>query len=221
MIITVAKPLSEILHNLERHRSVFVVGCAACATKCQTGGDEAVQCMIDALRAAGKDVRGHIVLDTPCDMRIVKRDLGRSAEAAAAEALVILACGAGVQAIEKICGTQPLYPALNPVFIGTTERIGVYHGFCGACGDCLLDRTGGICPLTRCSKGLANGPCGGAVGGKCEADTTRECAWGLIFEKLKKLGDGKTILQDRIAPRSHARPHILQRPAAGRDRGNS
>jgi len=218
MIITVAKPFSELLKNLERHHSVFIVGCAACATKCQTGGDEAVKRMIGELQTAGKDVRGSVVLDTPCDMRIVKRDLGRSVEAGGADALVILACGAGVQAIEKVLDHKLLYPALDPVFIGTTERIGIYHGYCGACGECLLDKTGGICPISRCAKGLVNGPCGGVVDGKCEADSTRDCAWVLIFNKLEKLGGEKTILRELIKPRSRAKRHILSK--TDRERGH-
>jgi len=203
---------------VERHQSLFLVGCAACATKCQTGSEEAVQRMAVELKKSGKNITGSAVLDTPCDMRIVKRDLGRLPAAVEADALVVLACGAGVQAIEKILDGKRLFPALNPVFIGTTERIGVYHGYCGACGDCLLDRTGGICPLARCAKSLMNGPCGGAAGGKCEADSTRDCAWTLIFEKLNKLGAEKNILQDVLAPRKNAKPHILQVPRTGAER---
>lgn len=209
MIITTAKPLSDILKRLERHNSIFVVGCAACATKCRTGGEEAVKQMTAELNNAGKKVTGSIILDTPCDMRIAKRDLGRSAEAAAAEALLILACGAGVQAVEKTIGTKPLYPALDPVFIGTTERIGVYHGYCTACGECLLDATGGICPVSRCAKGLSNGPCGGAVNGKCEADPARDCAWALIFEKLNRLSQGMDAVKEYRPPRKNSRQHAL------------
>ncbi len=60
---------------------------------------------------------------------------------------------------------------------------------CLACGDCILDETGGVCPITRCPKGLLNGPCGGTVKGKCEVGGYEEdCAWTLIYENLKKQG---------------------------------
>ena len=48
--------------------------------------------------------------------------------------------------------------------------------------------TGGICPLTACSKSLVNGQCGGAKNGKCEVDPNMECGWERIYRKLEKLG---------------------------------
>ena len=56
-------------------------------------------------------------------------------------------------------------------------------------GECPLGRFAGICPLTQCPKGLLNGPCGGAKNGKCEVNPERDCAWMLIYERLKKLGE--------------------------------
>lgn len=210
MIITVTKPFSEILVTLASYRKIFVVGCAACATKCQTGGEDAVKAAIAALETAGKEVTGSAILDTPCDIRIAKKDLARSSAVAAADALLILACGAGVQAIEKAV-EKPLLPGLNPVFVGTTERIGLYQELCSVCGECILERTGGICPVTRCSKGLVNGPCGGMVDGKCEVDPNRDCAWVLIFEKLKKLGRTPDILKTVVPPRSVKKPRTVNR----------
>jgi ferredoxin len=209
MIITVAKPLQEVLEKTAAFRSIFIVGCAACATKCQTGSEEAVKRLAAEFEKAGKTVAGFAVLDTPCDMRIARRDLGRSEQLKSAEAVVVLACGAGVQAAEKVVD-KPLVPGLNPVFIGTTERIGVYHEYCAACGECILDRTGGICPLTRCAKGLVNGPCGGMIDGKCEVDAARDCAWVLIYEKLKKNPlDENTAWKQYMPPRNVARPRSV------------
>jgi hypothetical protein len=204
MIITVAKPFERLLKSLAAYRRVFIVGCAACATKCKTGGEEAAAAMAEELRMAGKEVNGSCILDTPCDIRIARRDVGHSEEALSADALLVLACGAGVQSVEKVTG-KPLIPGLDPVFTGTTERIGVYHEFCSVCGDCLLEKTGGICPVARCAKGLVNGPCGGTVDGKCEADLGRDCAWALIFDKLKRQGREKELL-DFQPPRATAKP---------------
>jgi hypothetical protein len=33
-----------------------------------------------------------------------------------------------------------------------------------------------------------NGPCGGSQNGKCETSKERDCAWALIYERLKKQG---------------------------------
>ncbi len=73
-------------------------------------------------------------------------------------------------------------------FLGVTEQPGVWSQRCTACGQCILDRTGGICPITRCAKGLLNGPCGGTQHGKCEVDSSKDCAWTLIYRRLEKLG---------------------------------
>jgi hypothetical protein len=45
--------------------------------------------------------------------------------------------------------------------------------------------TGGICPIARCAKQLLHGPCGGTDDGRCEIDADLECAWQLIYDKLK------------------------------------
>jgi len=40
--------------------------------------------------------------------------------------------------------------------------------------------------MTMCAKSLVNGPCGGYKNGKCETSTDRNCAWIMIYERLKK-----------------------------------
>jgi ferredoxin len=205
MIITVTKPLSEILETLKDHNNIFVVGCAACATKCQTGSEDAVAKAIEELKKAGKTVAGSIMLDTPCDVRIVKKDLSHLQEAKSADAILVLACGAGIGAIEKTVD-KPLVPALKPVFVGTTERIGQYDEYCAVCGECITAKTGGICPVSRCAKGMVNGPCGGVIDGKCETDSSRDCVWALIFEKLKKYGKKNDIINNYFPPRKSAKP---------------
>ena len=59
---------------------------------------------------------------------------------------------------------------------------------CGQCGECFLNLTGGICPITACSKSLVNGPCGGTKDGKCEVNPGMECGWERIYRKLEELG---------------------------------
>lgn len=186
MIITKQKELNKILERLKGKTKVFVVGCAACATKCATGGEDQVKVLAGELVKNQKQITGTIVLDTPCDMRIVKKDLINNEKAKQAESLVLLSCGAGVQAIAQIWDTMELVPALDTLFLGTIERLGNFNQYCSLCGDCILDETGGLCPVTRCAKALINGPCGGAVEGKCEVNSDQDCVWVLIYEKLKK-----------------------------------
>lgn len=56
------------------------------------------------------------------------------------------------------------------------------------CGECVLDQTAGICPVTTCPKGLLNGPCGGMWDGMCEVLTDRECTHVRIRRRLSGQG---------------------------------
>ena len=187
MIITEKKRDEEILKNLKNAESVFIVGCGGCASKCGTGDAKAADLMAAFLNGSGKKVLGSVIVDFACDIRLAKKDLLKNESFIKAQAVVMLSCGAGSQSVEKVT-EKTIVPALESKYIGSTERIGVYKQFCSICGTCILAETEGICPKTRCAKGLVNGPCGGFVEGKCEVDSSKDCAWVLIFEKLKKKG---------------------------------
>jgi ferredoxin len=186
MIITKPKPMEKITEMAEPFKRVFIVGCGTCATSCQTGGKEQVKRLAGML---GKKLAGKAVVEAPCDLRLVKRDLGKlKGGLNGADAVLVLSCGAGVQVVGDYTG-KTVIPGLDTLFIGKIERIGRLYERCRACADCLLYETGGICPVVRCSKGLLNGPCGGMAEGKCEAGGhTRDCAWVLIYEDLKRQG---------------------------------
>ena len=167
-----------------------------CSTSCQTGGEDEVKEMTEKL---GDKVVGWAMVEDPCDLRLDRRDLkAHKEQIAESDAVLVMACGAGVQTVGKY-SDKIVLPALNTLFIGETERLGRFHDMCRACGDCILDETGGICPLTRCAKGLLNGPCGGQVKGKCEVgDYEYECAWVQIYDRLKE--------QDRLDLFTEFRP---------------
>ena len=99
-----------------------------------------------------------------------------------------MACGCGVQEVARRFHNKPVFPAVNTKFMGASERQGVWAERCQGCGDCVLGFTGGVCPVARCSKQLFNGPCGGSTNGKCEVDPNMDCAWQLIWDRLKALG---------------------------------
>ena len=88
----------------------------------------------------------------------------------------------------EIYGSVPVLPGVNTQFLGTNRDVGQWEEFCMACGECVLDKTGGICPIARCSKSLLNGPCGGSQDGKCEISKDVDCAWALIYDRLSALG---------------------------------
>ena len=106
----------------------------------------------------------------------------------AAETIAVFSCGVGVQTVAA------MYPGKRVVACCDTYALPGYQGVtplevdCKQCGECFLNLTGGICPLTACSKSLVNGQCGGAKNGKCEVDPNMECGWERIYQKLKKIG---------------------------------
>ncbi|MCL2484654.1 MAG: methylenetetrahydrofolate reductase C-terminal domain-containing protein [Endomicrobia bacterium] len=202
MIITSKKPLDEILKSVSGVNTLFIVSCGSCAAKCGTGDQKAVAELKEFLEQNGKTVLGNTELESACDMRLAKKDLLKNESFQKADAIVMLSCGAGSQSVEKVSG-KIIISVLNSEYVGSTERIGIYKKFCGICGECVLIETEGICPRTRCAKSLVNGPCGGFVNGKCETDQTKDCAWVLIYEKLKKNGKTEKFLKQYIQPKQN------------------
>jgi len=188
MLVSELKPWEEILGYLDGESKVFIVGCKGCAEVCQTGGEAQVLEMKQKLEQQGKTVTGYTVVDFLCDKALVKLRLrALEEEVMAADSLLVMTCGVGVQATAAVVN-KVAHPACNTMNLGGAR--GEWRGTerCRECGDCLLDITGGICPLTACSKGLINGPCGGAKDGKCEVEPdVRDCGWHLIYQRLKKL----------------------------------
>jgi len=188
MLVSEMKPLEEVLGYLDGEGKVFIVGCKGCAEVCQTGGEPQVLEMKQTLEQQGKTITGYTVIDFLCDKALTKLRLkAHEDEVMAADSLLVMTCGIGVQATAAVVD-KVVHPACNTINLGGAR--GEWRGSerCRECGDCLLDMTGGICPLTACSKSLINGPCGGAKNGKCEVEPeVRDCGWHLIYERLKKL----------------------------------
>jgi len=212
MLATKSKPIEEILQSLSRDGKIFIIGCDECSTVCRTGGEPEVLAMKERLEKEGKMVTGWIVI-TPCiSAQVIRAFAQRQKEIAAADAILVMACGSGVQCVrENERRGKRVHPASDTVFSALVDRTGVLEERCSACGECLLDRTGVICPLTRCPKGLLNGPCGGTNHGKCEVDKERDCAWTLIYQELSKLGD-LSFMQETQPPKNYrvmTRPHRI------------
>lgn len=194
MIMAKPKPIEEIIDAIKDHDRVLVVGCDGCVTVCEAGGLNEVQTLVSALRMAfmreGKQKNiDEMTLTRQCDKDYVSQLLDKIDNY---DAVVSLACGAGVQFMAEMHKHKPILPGVNTCFIGVTEERGYWTERCQACGDCILASTGGICPIARCSKRMLNGPCGGSENGKCEISIVLKrdvpCGWHLIYERLKNLG---------------------------------
>jgi ferredoxin len=188
MIVTEKKPIDEIFESLGEENKILLLGCNGCAEVCDTGGEAAVLAMKEELEKAGKTIVGHVVIDFLCNKILVSMRLSRYAnELDEAESVLVLTCGIGVQAVSKVV-EKVVHPALNTISLGGFQGLWPSEERCDQCGDCVLDLTAGICPVTTCAKGLLNGPCGGASDGKCEVDPEKDCGWEKIYERLEKIG---------------------------------
>jgi len=185
MIVAERKELDEIMEMIRPYEKILIAGCNTCVAFCSAGGPEEVDRLAEALVFQNKGVTVETTsVPRQCSARFVERMAGAVAEA---DAVLSMACGNGVQAVAERFSDTPIFPTLNTQFIGVRKAPGLWTEMCGACGDCILWRTGGICPVTRCAKGLLNGACGGASNGMCEVSKTRPCAWQEIYNALKRL----------------------------------
>lgn len=190
MIVTQRKPLEEISNILKDQNKVFLVGCGECSTTCHTGGEKEVLEMKQFLEAQGKKVTGWVIPNAPCIAAQTKTAFAQNMPALKdTQAILVMSCGLGVQSVKENDRLKlEVFPALNSMFGTLMDARGNFHEVCSNCGECVLDKTGCICPITRCSKGLLNGPCGGVIKGKCEVDRDRDCAWVLIYKELERKG---------------------------------
>ncbi|MDD5431633.1 MAG: methylenetetrahydrofolate reductase C-terminal domain-containing protein [Candidatus Omnitrophica bacterium] len=213
MIVTQLKPSQEILDSLKGFNKIFLVGCGECATTCKTGGEVELAKLKVELEKEGKTVVGMCVPSAPCVAAKLKIELAKNmAQVRQAEAVLVLACGLGVQSVKDNDRLQlTVLPALNTIFGAVLDAKGNFYEKCSLCADCVLGETGGICPITLCAKGLLNGPCGGMNKGKCEVDKEKDCAWVLIYkemEKKNKLDVLKKVRQPKDFKKSN-KPHKL------------
>lgn len=190
MIVAERKPLDEIIASVGEARDILVAGCGTCVAVCMAGGQQEAALLASELRMALK-IRGveaevtEATAQRQCDDEFLE-ELVQAVEGK--DLVVSTGCGAGVQFLARRFEPLRVVPALNTDFIGVTLERGSWVEYCQACGDCVLEITGGICPIARCSKSLLNGPCGGSSGGKCEIDPEVDCAWQLIHDRLAAQG---------------------------------
>jgi len=191
MVKATRKPLEEIFDMVKGYRRVLVVGCGGCTSVCLAGGQRESLDLADELASSSRAARlphqyAVHVTERQCNLEFLEdiRDLVRDADC-----LLSTACGAGAGIMAETYPSVPVFPALNTMFVGVDLGVGLYEERCRTCGQCVIGDTGGICPVTRCSKGVLNGPCGGTQeDGSCELGEGVHCAWHDIHDRLKAQG---------------------------------
>jgi ferredoxin len=197
MIVAEQKNLDEIKTLVGDAQKVLVVGCGTCVTVCFAGGAREAAIVAASLRMASKlDGDEKAVSDATVQRQCEWEYLDEIAEQVkAADIILSLGCGIGVQAIAEHFPEKWVVPGLNTSFLGLPTEQGVWAERCAACGDCVLGITGGICPIARCSKSLLNGPCGGSEDGHCEINPDIQCAWQLIYDRLSSMNKLDVLMQ--------------------------
>jgi ferredoxin len=197
MIVAERKPFEEIKNYLKNYKKVLNVGCGTCVAVCLAGGEKEVSVLNAELDMARKlddnpIELGGLTIERQCDREYLE---ALDSMVNDYEAILSMACGAGIQFLAERYPEKPVFPAVDTTFIGVNQDVGWYEERCRSCSSCVLAMTGGICPVTMCAKGLYNGPCGGTNQGSCEINKDQPCAWYMIYERLSKQGRLDNIME--------------------------
>lgn len=199
MIVADRKPFDQILDSIKNYKKIMVAGCGGCVTICFSGGAKAAELLSSQIKIARKKSGNEIEIiqvtpERQCEHEFIDV-LGKQLKTV--EAVLSLACGVGVQTMNERFPETITVPALNTKFMGYPVEHGLWEERCAGCGDCVLEWTGGLCPIARCAKKMLNGPCGGSSSGKCEVDKDTDCVWQLIYDRLKKLNRLDKLIEVR------------------------
>ena len=184
MLITELKSKESILSLVTG--KVFIINCHGCK-EVRFPEAEAEE-LENELLASGK-VTGVLTTDYICNPENLKLRLERrKTMIAEADAVLVLSCGVGVQSVAEFLPDKKVYAGCDTYRLPGFQGVTPLEVNCDQCGECFLNLTGGICPLTACSKSLVNGQCGGSKNGKCEVDPNMECGWERIYRRLEAVG---------------------------------
>jgi ferredoxin len=200
MITAEWKPIAELAQMVKDHDRLLLVGCATCVAECAAGGEREVQTLAPLLSMAVKKAGGNLevitrTLEKQCEWEFVEE---LSPDVEKADGIMSLACGIGIQALAERFADVAVHPGVNTTSLCIREEPGLWTSRCAACGDCVLDETFGLCPISRCAKSLLNGPCGGTrESGKCEVDEDTDCIWHMIWERARDRDDLDRLIKVR------------------------
>jgi len=205
------KPREEIEEIFKRVNRIFIIECLKCYRRFDDNTSEFPK-LLDILGEAGRKISGNIGIDFLCNNFLSRKKI-LSLEFPFDEDIGVISCGLGVQFVAQVLEGKSVYALADslPQSANSTTEVG-FHGIslqeekCAGCSECYLNLTGGICPLTRCAKGLLNGPCGGAKNGKCEVNPNIDCIWEKIYERFKK--QGRRLTLNSVQIRNYSRPSL-------------
>ena len=202
----VLKSNEELEALLEGKDNLFVVACNKCFKEFDTTQEPECEAFAAIAAAQGKHITGTVKVDFLCNHIQTEKKLdGVIPEGT--ENVVVISCGLGVQTVAEL-EDLPVFTATNSLNYIGHHGMALTQKTCGACGQCYLSVTGGICPIVDCSKSLINGQCGGAKNGKCEIDPKKDCAWENIYQRLEKQGRTKEFLAQEVMLRDYSKVNV-------------
>ncbi|MBM4333157.1 MAG: hypothetical protein FJ117_18390 [Deltaproteobacteria bacterium] len=203
MISLEPRKSEDIIREMEKGKSAFLIGCSGWKNFCNPGGENQLQGIKKEMELRGVIFTGNLLVDGLCNKGLDELSLLRKfRQIFRAPQLLAITCEVGLQALGATVG-RVVVPALRTLTVEGFEGLLGEKEPCRLCGDCLLDLSGGLCPLYFCPKGLLNGPCQGADQGRCEVDSKKACGWELIYDRLKKEGR-LAALKHYAEPKDHS-----------------
>ena len=186
MLMTVIKNTEEILSQVQGN--VFVIACFGCKEVNLSEAEHQAEELF--AHFAGNDrLLGVMHTDYICNPAYKDARFDKYAEQIEkADTILVVSCGVGVQTVAEFFPDKRVCAGCNTYPVPGHQGVTPLEHDCKQCGQCYLNLTGGICPITACSKGLINGQCGGAKNGMCEVDTNMECGWERIQRRLTQIG---------------------------------
>ena len=200
----VLKSKEELEALLADKDHLFVVACNKCFKEFDTVQEP--ECQEFAALAQGKHITGTARVDFLCNKVQTEKKLA-DAIPEGTEHVVVISCGLGVQTVADL-STLPVFTATDSLNYIGHHGMALTQKTCGACAQCYLNVTGGICPIVDCSKSLVNGQCGGAKDGRCEVDPQKDCAWEKIYRRLEKQGRTREFLGQEVQLRDYSKVNV-------------
>lgn len=184
MLITKQKSREDLQSLLPE--KVFILLCNGC--KEVFFPEQEIEKLISEFLTADK-VTGVLTADYVCNPENLSLRLERRRPMIdEAGGVLVFSCGVGVQTVAELLDYTAVYAGCDTIRLPGFQGVTPLEYDCGQCGECYLNLTGGICPITACSKSLVNGQCGGVQNGRCEVDPDMECGWERIYRRLEAVG---------------------------------
>jgi electron transport complex protein RnfC len=198
------KSEAELIELLAGKDNLFVLSCNKCFKEFESLTEPEMDEFLALAQNQGKTVTGHARFDFLCNSTQTDRKL-QDLIPEGTEHVIVISCGLGVQTVAALEDERKVYAACDSLNYTGHHGMALTKKACGACAQCYLNMTGGICPIVDCSKSLLNGQCGGAKNGKCEVSPDKDCAWQKIQERLASQGRLEEMKQQSVQLRDYSK----------------